>query len=608
MIYKTVYPVFIADNTVKFNLWAPKAKSIHLVTQNSENKIALQKQDFGYWSLELENILPGIHYKYLIDEQDSFPDPASLSQPDGVHEASEIIDLKGFDWTDQNWENIPLQEMIQYELHTGTFTPEGTFSGIRSKLDYLKELGVNTIELLPVSQFSGERNWGYDGVYPFAVQNSYGGAKELMALVNESHKKGIAVIMDVVYNHFGPEGNYVGNFGHYFSGKYSTPWGDPINFDGPYSDGVRNYVVQNALMWCRDFHIDGLRLDAVHSIFDFGARNIMQELAENLNELSEQTGRRHYLIAESHLNDVRYISPISKGGYGLDAQWSDDFHHAVHTLTTGEQKGYYLDFGEPSQLSKAIKEAFVYDGQYSEFRKKSYGNSTENNPGEQFVIFNQNHDQVGNRLHGERLISLTDFETAKVIAGAMFVSPNVPMLFMGEEYGERNPFYYFVSHLSSQLNRLVREGRKREFKDFYEDTADVSNPDDPETFQASKLSWDIENDAEKSAMFRFYKTLIKIRKENPVLKETNKDNLEISEDGKFFTLERWQGESRVVVFLNFEDENRTGKISKHNQGVLTKILDSKSFGKNEVAESDKVQVSANDEVSVKEKSIVIFSK
>jgi len=334
----------------------------------------------------------------------------------------------------------------------------------------------------------------------------------------------------------------------------------------------------------------------------------MQELAENLNKLSKQTGRRHYLIAESHLNDVRYISPISKGGYGLDAQWSDDFHHAVHTLTTGEQKSYYMDFGQPEQLSKSIKDAFVYDGQYSEFRKKSYGNSTENNPGEQFVIFNQNHDQVGNRLHGDRLISMTDFETAKVIAGAMFVSPNVPMLFMGEEYGERNPFYYFVSHLSPELNRLVREGRKREFKDFYDDSADVPNADDPHAFENSKLSWNIENDAEKTAMFRFYQELIKLRKEHPVLKETDKDNLKISEEGKFFTLERGQDENRVVAFLNFEDENKTGKIPAKIDGTLTKILDSADFRKREIADSEKVEVSANNEISVQKKSIVIFSK
>jgi maltooligosyltrehalose trehalohydrolase len=565
--------------------------------------------EFGYWSLQLEECFTrtfGINIR--LTKKKYFPDPASLSQPDGVHEASEVIDLKDFEWTDPNWKNIPLKEMIQYELHTGTFTPEGTFAGIRSKLGYLKELGVNAIEILPVSQFSGKRNWGYDGVYPFAVQNSYGGAKELMKLVNESHNLGIAVILDVVYNHFGPEGNYVGNFGHYFSGKYSTPWGDPINFDGPYSDGVRNYVIQNALMWCRDFHIDGLRLDAVHAIFDFSARHIMQELAENLNNLSVQTGRRHYLIAESHLNDVRYISPVSKGGYGLHAQWSDDFHHAVHTLTTGENKSYYMDFGKPEQLSKSIKEAFVFDGQYSEFRKKSYGNSTKNNPGEQFVIFNQNHDQVGNRLFGDRLISMTDFETAKVIAGAMFVSPNVPMLFMGEEYGERNPFYYFVSHLSPELNRLVREGRKREFKDFYNETADVPNADDPEAFDTSKLSWNIENDAEKSAMFRFYKELIKLRKEHPVLKETDKNNLKISEDGRFFTLERGQGENRVVVFLNFEEGKRTGKIPAQIQGTLTKILDSNDYRQNKISESKSMEVSANYEITVLKKSMLIFSK
>ena len=608
MTYKSIFPVFSDEGTCKFNVWAPKAKSVHLVLQGPEKTIVMNQQDFGYWSLQLENISPETRYKYMIDVKESFPDPASLSQPGGVHEASEVINLKDFDWTDHNWKNIPLKEMIQYELHTGTFTPEGTFAGILSKLEYLKELGINTIEILPVSQFSGKRNWGYDGVYPFAVQDSFGGAKELMMLVNECHNQGIAVILDVVYNHFGPEGNYVGNFGHYFSGKYSTPWGDPINFDGPYSDGVRNYVVQNTLMWCRDFHIDGLRLDAVHSIFDFGAKHIMQELAENLNQLGEQTGRRHYLIAESHLNDVRYISPITKGGYGLDAQWSDDFHHTVHTLTTGEQKGYYMDFGQPEQLSKAIKDAFVYDGKYSEFRKKTYGNFTENNPGEQFVIFNQNHDQVGNRLHGDRLISMTDFETAKVIAGAMFVSPNVPMLFMGEEYGERNPFYYFVSHLDEELNQLVREGRKREFKDFYDDTADIPNADDLQAFENSKLSWNIGNDAEKSAMFQFYKELIKLRKEHPVLKETDKNNLEISEDRKFFTLERWREESRVVVFLNFEDKQQTVKIPAHIRGTLIKILDSTDFNTTEVSEPENVEVSANDEVTVNEKSITIFSK
>ena len=417
MKLKPIFPE-ISDNIgCKFTVWAPNASDIELVLESTNQKIQMNRQKHGYWSLTLPEAGRGIRYKYRINQEESFPDPASLSQPDGVHGSSEVISLPDFEWEDQKWENIPFQDMIQYEMHTGTFTPEGTFDGICHQLDYLKDLGINTIELMPVAQFSGNRNWGYDGVYPFAVQNSYGGANGLMNLVNACHKIGIAVILDVVYNHFGPEGNYLGNFGPYFSGKYSTPWGDPVNFDDALSDGVRNYVIQNALMWCRDFHIDGLRLDAVHSIFDFSAEHILKLLARALMNLSRKTGKPYYLIAESNLNDVRFISRFSKGGYGLDAQWSDDFHHAIHSLATKEKTGYYKDFGKAGQLSKSIKKTFVYNGKYSKFRKKTYGNSTKNNKGAQFVIFNQNHDQVGNRKGGERLITLCGFEMAKLIAG-----------------------------------------------------------------------------------------------------------------------------------------------------------------------------------------------
>lgn len=607
MIYKTIFPLFIDKTACKFSVWAPKAKSLQLWIEGNEQPYDMHREEFGYWTSTVENITPGARYKYIINKKDHFPDPASLSQPDDVHEASEVIDLKDFEWTDNNWDNIPLSDMIQYELHTGTFTPEGNFQGIRSKLDYLKHLGINTIELLPVAQFSGNRNWGYDGVYPFAVQNSYGGSKELMALVNECHNQGIAVIMDVVYNHFGPEGNYTGNFGHYFSDNYSTPWGQSINFDGEHSDGVRNYFVQNALMWLRDFHMDGLRLDAVHAIFDFGAKHIMQELSEKTDELSIETGRKHYLIAESHLNDVRYISPPSLGGYGLDAQWSDDFHHAVHTLVTGEKKGYYMDFGNPRQLSKAIKEVFVFDGKYSEFRKKTYGNSARNNPGEQFVIFSQNHDQVGNRLHGDRLISLSDFETAKVIAGTLFITPNIPMLFMGEEYGERNPFNYFVSHLDPELNRLVREGRKREFSDFFDDTSDVSDPDAPETFEASKLSWNIEGDNEKKALFGFYRNLIVLRKNHPVLKIPDKNNLRIFEDGNLFVLERWQGENRIIACINFS--NQPGKliVPPDYKTSMKKLIDSNDEQWNGTGEVCPEIITGGEEINVEERSVIIYS-
>jgi maltooligosyltrehalose trehalohydrolase len=605
MKYKKIFPVFSDNNIFEFRIWAPKAKSLHLLIDGQSQPIAMNRQNNGYWSNRIEDISPGMRYRYQINDAESFPDPASLSQPDGVHGASEAIDLSDFQWTDDNWKGIPLREMIQYELHPGTYTPEGNFNGVRSKIKYLKHLGVNTIELTPVAQFSGQRNWGYDGVYLFAVQNTYGGAKGLMELVNEFHQNEMAVILDVVYNHFGPEGNYSSMFGHYFSEKYLTPWGQPVNFDGAHSDAVRNFVVQNALMWCRDFHMDGLRLDAVHAIYDFSAKHIMQELAENIEELHRETGKNYCLIAESHLNDVRYIKPVSTGGYGLDGQWSDDFHHAVHTLATGENKGYYSDFGEPQQLSKAIKDAFVFDGVYSRYRKKTYGNSTRDVKGEQFVIFSQNHDQVGNRLHGDRLISVAGFEMAKVVAATMFLTPNVPMLFMGEEYGERNPFYYFVSHLDFELNRLVREGRKKEFSDFYDE--DARDPDDAETFEASKLSWNIDDDDEKKGMFGFYRELIRLRKSHEVLRLTDKNCLEITNSGKVFHLERWHKKHRIVAFLNYGDEAMEYTYTPVHKSEMIKILDSGELQWNGSGNLYPEGLHLQQTVLILEKSVVVYS-
>ncbi len=607
MIYKTIFPKNLADNSWEFNVWAPKAKKITLVLEDKKEEIPLEKKEPGYWHLNYDKISPGSLYRYRINDGESFPDPASLSQPEGVHGPSEIIRLDDFEWNDSTWKNIPFNEMIQYELHTGTFSDEGTFEGIISKLDYLKELGINTIEILPVAQFSGERNWGYDGVYPFAVHNSYGGAKALMELVNRCHEKGLAVLLDVVYNHLGPEGNYCAQYGPYFSGKYFTPWGKPLNFDGQYSDGVRNFVVQNALMWCRDFHMDGLRLDAVHAIYDFSAKHIMQELAENINQLSRKMNRDYYLIAESNLNDVKYITPIEKGGYGLDAQWSDDFHHSVHTLTTQEKKGYYLDFGKAEQLSKSIKDAFVYDGKYSDFRKKTYGNSTRNNPAHQFVIFSQNHDQIGNRKFGERLISLTDFETAKLIAGTLFVSPNIPMLFMGEEYGEQNPFCYFVSHEDAYLNELVRKGRNEEFKDFHDDNKEAPDPSSVNTFMRSKLSWQVHEDSQKKAMFDYYKTLIELRRTNRVLKYPDKENLIIKEDAKLFTLHRWQDDDHILCFMNYSDHTRNVKIPERKPGKWSKILDSSSEMYKGPGESAAPLISPGESTNISKTSIVIYS-
>jgi len=601
-----IYPHYIDQHIVRFNLWAPRATNAGLFLPKKNKSIPMKPLEKGYWEVT-EDIEPGTRYMYEMDENKRFPDPASLSQPQGVHGASEVVDLADFEWTDADWKGIKLEKMIQYELHTGTFSPEGTFAGIISKLDYLVKLGINTIELLPVAQFSGNRNWGYDGVYPFAVQNSYGGPRELMKLVNACHQRKIAVIMDVVYNHFGPEGNYVGNFGYYFSEKYSTPWGSPINFDDAYSDGVRNYVIQNALMWLRDYHIDGLRLDAVHSIFDFSAKHILQELAENVKLLEQQTKKQYHLIAESHLNDVRYISPIKEGGYGLDAQWSDDFHHTIHAMFTRENKGYYMDFGSSSDLKKSLEKAFVFDGQYSQFRKKSYGNTTENNPGKQFVIFNQNHDQVGNRKFGERLITLTNPETARLAAAFMFLAPNIPMLFMGEEYGEQNPFLYFVSHESEKLNEQVRKGRENEFKDFYTDSEKAPDPTDESTFQQSKLSWNFDSDKNAARILAFYQAFIHLRKSHPVLNQPDKSCIEVNEKSKVFSIERWQGENKILAVLNTSQQTKQFKVPGHINGTLFSIFDSENERWHPQGVKSDDAIHAGYELTISPTSFVIYS-
>jgi len=602
-----VFPVRVKEYEWQFRVWAPHAEKMTLRLTSEGRDVDMHPVAGGYWSVREDGLKPGTRYRYRIDGGDHFPDPASLSQPDGVHGDSELVLLDDFRWTDQGWKNIPLDEMIQYELHTGTFSPSGNFEGIAERLGYLADLGINAIELMPVGQFSGERNWGYDGAYPFAVHDSYGGAKRLMSLVDACHRKGIAVILDVVYNHFGPEGNYVSQFGDYFSGNYSTPWGKPVNFDGPLSDQVRDYILQNAMMWFRDFHIDALRLDAVHAIYDLGAKHVLQEMAEKLKLTGQSMNKPGYLIAESHLNDVRMINPAEKGGYGLDAQWSDDFHHAVHALTTGERDGYYMDYGDPGQLAKAMKEVFIYNGQYSEFRKKSYGNSTEGNPGDQFVIFSQNHDQVGNRKLGERLISLTGFETAKLVAGTMFITPNIPMLFMGEEYGERNPFYYFVSHLDPELNMLVRKGRENEFRDFQQGGKAAPHPDAPESFEQSKLSWGFGSDPEQGAMLRFYKELIRLRKHHPVLRATNKENIEAGNDVNLLWAVRTEKKDVVFAFMNYSDKHRQVTVPREPDMALHRILESCAADWKGPGTVSPESTAAGEKITVREHSIVIYS-
>ncbi|MGC8495511.1 MAG: malto-oligosyltrehalose trehalohydrolase, partial [Syntrophobacteraceae bacterium] len=415
------------------------------------------------------------------------PDPASFSQPEGVHRPSEVIDLR-VAGRERSWGGIALEDYIFYELHVGTFTAKGTFEGVIEKLDHISLLGATSLEVMPVAQFPGARNWGYDGAYPYAVQNSYGGPAGLRRLVDACHERGIAVTLDVVYNHFGPEGAYLRDFGPYFTNRYITPWGEAINFDDAYNDGVRNFFIRNALFWLGAFDIDALRLDAVHAIYDRSAVPFLAQLSESVRELGEKTARPRYLIAESDLNDSRIIRPREHWGDGLDSQWSDDFHHSLHSLLTGERGGYYRDFGRLEDLTTVLGEGYLYSGRYSEFRKRNHGNRSADLESKKFVVASQNHDQVGNRMLGERLSKLVSFEALKVCAAAVLLSPYLPLLFMGEEYGEEAPFLYFVDHTDPELREAVRKGRREEFKEFMWE-GEVPDPDRRETFLNSRLNW-----------------------------------------------------------------------------------------------------------------------
>jgi maltooligosyltrehalose trehalohydrolase len=455
-----------------------------------------------------------------------------------------------------DWRGIPIEEMILYEIHTGTFTPQGTFEAILPHLHYLKqELGVTAIELMPVAQFPGDRNWGYDGTYLYAPQASYGGPKGLKTLINACHQQGLAVLLDVVYNHLGPEGNYLDDFGFYFTNRYATPWGPAVNLDGPESDDVRRFLIQNALYWVSEYHIDGLRIDAVHGIFDFSARHILSELTEAVHRLAKKLRRHVIVTAESPLNDARLVNPPSKGGYGLDAQWNDDFHHCLHTLLTGERGGYYQDFGRFDQLVKALREGFAYTGQYSLFRKRRHGNSSKHLPPTKFIVFSQNHDQIGNRPKGDRMSTLVSFETLKLVAGMVLLSPNLPLLFMGEEYGEEAPFQYFVSHSDPGLIEAVRKGRTEEFLAFEWDV-DVPDPQDEMTFLRSKINLELHHEEIHKILFEFYGTLITLRKEIPALSHVDKKNLETvaCEREKVLLIKRQWREDQVVAVFNFNDE------------------------------------------------------
>ncbi len=540
----------MSDGGVDFRVWASKAERVELeVVEPLAACFSMTADARGYWSVRVSEARAGWRYRYRINGEHSFPDPASRSQPEGVHAASEVIS-SDFEWHDQQWSGRALNDLVIYELHVGTFSSAGTFDGVIAQLDRLHELGINAIELMPLAQFPGDRNWGYDGVYPFAVQASYGGANGLRRLVDECHQRGIAVLLDVVFNHLGPEGNYLGQFGHYFSNRYCTPWGDALNFDGRRSDEVRRYFIENALQWFCDFHIDGLRLDAVHAIFDQSARPFLRELAEITHELAELQNRRLLLIAESNLNDPKLVLPSEVGGFGLDAQWVDDFHHALHVTLTSERSGYYSDYRGLPDLITSLRQGYVFTGQESRYRGRRHGVASPLLKAQHVVVAAQNHDQIGNRATGDRLTTMLNFEQLKLAAGIVLLAPFVPLLFMGEEYGETAPFAYFVSHSDERLIRAVREGRKRDFAHF-DWAVEPLDAQDEETFRRCVLNHELAASGQHAMLWRLYRDLIQLRLTHPAMSLRSSalyDVLDWSDRGCFTLHYRTESGSLIAAF------------------------------------------------------------
>jgi maltooligosyltrehalose trehalohydrolase len=453
----------------------------------------------------------GDKYFYIVDQNKPVPDPVSRLLPEGVHGPTEIVDAERFSWTDAAWRGLPLRDYVIYELHAGTFTPEGTFDAAIGKLQYLKNLGVTVIEIMPVAAFPGTRNWGYDGVSPYAVQASYGGPDGLKRLVNAAHAIGMGVVLDVVYNHLGNEGNYLRLFGPYFTDRHQTPWGEAINYDQPGSEGVRRYFVENALYWVREYHMDGLRLDAVQTIKDDSPRHILAEIKEGVAALAAVLHREVCVIAETDENDEKLVRLAEAGGFGLDAIWSDDFHHAIHALFTGERKGYYQDFGQSEQIARALQDGFVFQGEPFHFWSgRARGTSSANMPAAAHVICIQNHDQVGNRARGERLTGLIPRGARMLAAALLLLAPETPLLLMGQEYDEPNPFLFFTDYGDPALQQAVREGRRQGFKDFGFADDQVPDPQDLATFERSKLNWPLTQG--ENLMLDWHRSLLALRK------------------------------------------------------------------------------------------------
>ncbi len=601
----------MAGGGCRFVAWAPfqGTLSVRLLGAHESGAgrvVPMAKLETGYFETETDNVPAGARYFYRLDDGSERPDPASRFQPDGVHGPSQVVDFSAFHWTDATWQGLDLEDSVFYELHVGTYTREGTFEALIPHLSDLKELGITTIELMPVAQFPGSRNWGYDGVHPFAPQNSYGGPRGLLKFVDAAHAHGLAVALDVVYNHLGPEGNYFSAYGPYFTDKYQTPWGQAINFDAAGSGAVRNFFIQNALQWLENYHIDVLRLDAVHGIFDFSASHFLADLQTEVTALEKRVQRKLHLVAESDLNDSRILQAPTQGGYGLHAQWSDDFHHALHSLLTGERAGYYADFGDVHHLAATMRNGWFYAGQHSHCRGRKHGNSPAGLARSSFVVCIQNHDQIGNRARGDRLSSQVNFEGLKLAAGVTALAPFVPLLFMGEEYGERAPFQYFTSHSDAALIEAVRKGRQEEFSAFAWE-GDVPDPHEEKTFFNSKLHHELKNKEPHRTLRALYLELLKIRREYRLAR---KGQMEIIESESAITMLADDGGKMLAAIFEFGKAQRAINRLKLPTGTWKLRLNSADEKWNGPGNSIPAKIHATDSLTLllAAQSFVLFER
>jgi maltooligosyltrehalose trehalohydrolase len=570
----------VVPGGVRFSVWAPNARSVAVRLEGGATH-SLEASGGGVFEATVSAARAGTDYRFVIDGERAVPDPVSRFQPNGVHGASRVVDPSRYQWRANEWRGLAMQDLVIYELHVGTFSPEGTFRGAIPHLRALRDLGITAIEIMPVAEFPGARNWGYDGVALFAPHSAYGGPEELRALVDAAHAENLAVILDVVYNHVGPEGNYLESFAPYFTKKYTTPWGSALNYDDADSDEVRRFIIDNALYWVTEFRMDGLRLDAIHGIFDFSPRHILRDIAEAVHRQASMLDRRAVVIGESDLNDPRVIHDVTACGYGLDAQWADDLHHAIHAALTGEQNGYYVDFGGITPLATALRTPFVYDGRYSAHRKRRHGAPAIDIPTDRFVVCIQNHDQVGNRAKGDRLMALVGARKGRLAAALLLLSPYVPLLFMGEEYGETNPFQYFVSHGDAELIEAVREGRRKEFAAFgWGD--EVPDPQSAETFERSRLNRDLVTTPEHAGIHALYGALLALRCREPALRPGHNESRVAADDAdRWITMELTSADGRpLFAVFNLGDAQRDVPAATCAPGSWALVLstEQKDFG------------------------------